>query len=63
MSITLNIELASGQSLKDVPLELLCDGVVIGRALIAENGQATFNANMAPGQLAVRIDRSIIKAL
>ncbi|MCP3749886.1 hypothetical protein [Pseudomonas sp. SBB6] len=63
MSITLNIELASGQSLKDVPLELLRDGVVIGRAVIAENGQATFNANKASGQLAVRIDRSIIKAM
>ncbi|CAI8794980.1 MULTISPECIES: hypothetical protein [Pseudomonas] len=60
MSITLNIELASGQSLKDVPLELLRDGVVIGRAKLAETGKVVFDAAPGAGQLAVRVDRTIL---
>ncbi|PWB34933.1 hypothetical protein DCO48_04880 [Pseudomonas sp. SDI] len=60
MSITLNLELASGQSLKDVPVELLRDGVVIGRTNVAANGQAVFDAKDGKGQLAVRVDRSIL---
>ncbi|MNG99705.1 hypothetical protein D3C76_1731090 [compost metagenome] len=60
MSITLNIELASGQSLKDVPLELLRDGVVIGRAKLAATGKVVFDAAPGAGQLAVRVDRTIL---
>lgn len=62
MSITLNLELASAQSLKDLPLELLRDGVVIGRANVAANGQAVFDAKDGKGQLAVRVDRSILNS-
>lgn len=60
MSITLNLELASGQSLKDIPLELLRDGVVVGRARLTGTAKVVFDATPGTGQLAVRVDRTIL---
>ncbi|PYY90540.1 hypothetical protein DNK59_04180 [Pseudomonas sp. TKO26] len=60
MTINLNLQLASGQSLKDAPLELLLDGAPIARARVDERGNVTFNAKPGTGQLAVRVDRSIL---
>ncbi|MDD0972734.1 hypothetical protein [Pseudomonas fontis] len=62
MSITVNLELASGQSLKDVPLQLLRDGVVVARAKVAADGKAVFDAKPGAGQLAVRVDRTLLQA-
>lgn len=60
MSIKLKVELASGQSLKGAPLQLLRDGVAIARASVDAHGQATFDVRPGPGKLAVRVDRSIL---
>ncbi|MCO7569565.1 hypothetical protein NJH78_06215 [Pseudomonas chlororaphis] len=60
MTIKLNLQLASGQSLKDAPLELLLNGAPIARARVDEHGKVAFNAKPGAGQLAVRVDRSIL---
>lgn len=60
MTIKLNLQLASGQSLKDAPLELLLNGTPIARARVDEHGKVAFNATPGTGQLAVRVDRSIL---
>ncbi|MCU0073180.1 hypothetical protein N8H71_16425 [Pseudomonas koreensis] len=60
MTLKLKLELASGQSLKGAPLQLLCDGVAIARTSVDAQGQATFDVTPAPGKLAVRVDRSIL---
>jgi len=60
MSIKLNVELASGQSLKGAPLQLLVDGIAIARTLVDAQGQATFDVKPGPGKLSVRVDRSIL---
>jgi hypothetical protein len=61
MTIKLKLELASGQSMKGAPLELLSKGVVIGRAVVDERGSAAFDARPGADELAVRIDRSILR--
>ncbi|WP_095077903.1 hypothetical protein [Pseudomonas sp. Irchel s3h17] len=61
MTIKLTLELASGQSLKSAPLELLADGVPIARAIVDNQGQAVFDATPKAAQLSVRVDRSILK--
>lgn len=60
MAINLNLQLASGQSLKGAPLELLLDGAPIARASVDKRGNVAFNAKPGKGQLAVRVDRSIL---
>ncbi|MFJ2482161.1 hypothetical protein ACIOWE_17950 [Pseudomonas sp. NPDC087598] len=60
MTIKLKLELASGQSLKGAPLELLLKGQSIARATVDAQGYATFDAKPAAGLLAVRVDRSIL---
>ncbi|TFH82958.1 MULTISPECIES: hypothetical protein [Pseudomonas] len=60
MSIKLKVELASGQSLKGAPLQLLRDGLAIARASVDAQGHATFDVRPGPGKLAVRVDRSIL---
>ncbi|MGW8464738.1 hypothetical protein [Pseudomonas sp. CLCA07] len=62
MTIKLTLELASGQSLKGAPLELLSKGVVIGRTVVDERGDVVFDAKPAATGLAVRVDRSILKS-
>lgn len=57
MAINLKLQLASGQSLKDAPLELLLNGAPIARASVDEHGNVAFNAKPGSGQLAVRVDR------
>ncbi|WP_285417777.1 hypothetical protein [Pseudomonas sp. efr-133-TYG-5] len=61
MTITLKLQLASGQSLQGAPLQLLANGVAIARATVDEQGYATFDAKPAHSQLAVRVDRSILQ--
>lgn len=63
MNIRIKLELASGQSLAGMPLELLRDGKVIGRAKVAAEGRVAFEAPAGAGQLAVRVDRSGVGAL
>lgn len=63
MKIKLKLELASGQSLKGAPLELLAKGLPIARATVDDQGYATFNAKPVTGPLAVRVDRSILPTL
>ncbi|WLH36507.1 hypothetical protein PSH79_04260 [Pseudomonas sp. FP2196] len=60
MTITLKLELASGQSLKGAPLELLAKGLPIAQATVNAQGYATFDAKPASDPLAVRVDRSIL---
>ncbi|WP_185058256.1 hypothetical protein [Pseudomonas frederiksbergensis] len=55
MTIKVKLELASGQSLKGAPLELLADGKPIARAVVDDNAQATFDAKPGIAKLAVRI--------
>ncbi|MCP1489911.1 hypothetical protein J3D48_006321 [Pseudomonas fluorescens] len=62
MTIKLKLELASGQSLKGAPLELLSKGWPIARAIVDECGHVTFNVKPGTGELAVRVDRSILGA-
>jgi hypothetical protein len=62
MTIKLKLELASGQSLKGAPLELLSKGVPIARAVVDAQGQVVFDAKPGTAELAVRVDRSILKA-
>ncbi|KAA5844363.1 hypothetical protein F2A38_03950 [Pseudomonas chlororaphis] len=61
MAINLTLELASGQSLQGAPLELLVNGAPVARATVDQQGHVTFDAKPAAGQLAVRVDRSILK--
>ncbi|MHC8291880.1 hypothetical protein [Pseudomonas sp. LB3P58] len=61
MTIKLKLELASGQSLKGAPLELLAKGVPIARAVVDEHGHAVFDAKPGAADLAVRVDRSILR--
>jgi hypothetical protein len=61
MTIKLKLELASGQSLKGAPLELLSKGVVIGRAVVDERGNVAFEAKNGAEKLTVRVDRGILK--
>lgn len=60
MTIKLKLELASGQSLKGAPLELLAEGVPIARAVVDELGNATFDAKNRGRELRVRVDHSIL---
>lgn len=53
-------ELASGQSLKGAPLELLVKSLPIARATADAQGYATFDAKQSAGALTVRVDRSIL---
>jgi hypothetical protein len=61
MTIKLKLELASGQSMKGAPLELLAKGVPIARAVVGEQGDVVFAAKPGVAGLAVRVDRSILK--
>lgn len=62
MTIKLKLELASGQSLKGAPLELLSKGVPIARANVDDYGHVAFTAKPGAAELAVRVDRSILGA-
>jgi hypothetical protein len=62
MTIKLKLELASGQSLKGAPLELLSKGAPIARTVADEHGHAVFDAKPGAVELAVRVDRSILRA-
>jgi hypothetical protein len=61
MTIKLKLELASGQSLEGAPLELLSKGVPIARGVVDKHGSATFDVKSAATEMAVRVDRSILK--
>ncbi|MEF9673770.1 hypothetical protein QNM99_22745 [Pseudomonas sp. PCH446] len=60
MTFTVKLELASGQSLKDMPLELLADGVAIARATADETGKVVFATQAKAAKWAVRVDRTIL---
>lgn len=60
MNIRIKLELASGQSLQGMPLELLRDGQVVGRAQVARDGEVSFAVEPGTGALAVRMDREVI---
>jgi hypothetical protein len=60
MTITLKLELASGQSLQGAPLELLADGKPIARGIVDEDGLVAFIARPGKAKMAVRVDRSIL---
>ncbi|SDZ41273.1 hypothetical protein [Pseudomonas sp. NFIX28] len=62
MAIKLTLELASGQSLQGAPLELLVNGAPVARATVDKQGRVAFDAKPGAGQLAVRVDRSILNA-
>jgi len=62
MTIKLKLELASGQSLKGAPLELLSKGLPIARAVVDAQGQVVFDTKPGTAELAVRVDRGILKA-
>lgn len=62
MTIKVTLELASGQSLKGAPLELLADGKPIANGVVGDNGQVVFDAKPGNAKLAVRVDRGILKA-
>jgi hypothetical protein len=62
MTIKLKLELASGQSLKGAPLELLAKGVPIARGVVDEHGHVAFDAKAGVAGLAVRVDRSILRS-
>lgn len=61
MTIKLKLELVSGQSLKGAPLELLSKGLPVARAVVDDRGHAVFDAKPGAAELAVRVDRSILK--
>ncbi|MFJ2686140.1 hypothetical protein ACIOYV_20675 [Pseudomonas sp. NPDC087342] len=63
MTIKLKLELASGQSLKGAPLELLSKGVPIARGVVDAQGLVAFEAKNDATELAVRVDRSILKTI
>ncbi|KAB5621333.1 hypothetical protein F7234_17120 [Pseudomonas putida] len=60
MNIRIKLELASGQSLQGMPLELLRDGQVVGRARVGRDGEVSFGVEPGTGALAVRMDRAVI---
>ncbi|MDR6606934.1 hypothetical protein [Pseudomonas synxantha] len=60
MTIKLTLELASGQSMKGAPLELLARGEPIARGVVNEQGMVAFDAKPGTGELAVRVDRSVL---
>lgn len=60
MTIKLKLQLASGESMKGAPLELLACGVPIAQGVVDEHGTVAFNAKPGTGELAVRVDRSIL---
>ncbi|KAA0997128.1 hypothetical protein FQ192_04985 [Pseudomonas sp. ANT_J12] len=62
MTIKVKLELASGQSLKGAPLELLSKGLPIARGVVDAQGVVAFDAKPGAGDLAVRVDRGILKA-
>ncbi|UUQ66697.1 hypothetical protein NLK61_08655 [Pseudomonas fuscovaginae UPB0736] len=62
MTFTVKLELASGQSLKDMPLELLADGVAVARAKADETGEVVFDVAAKAAQWAIRVDRTILEA-
>lgn len=62
MTIKVKLELASGQSLKGAPLELLSKGLPIARGVVDAQGVVAFDAMPGTAELAVRVDRSILKA-
>jgi hypothetical protein len=61
MTFKLKLELASGQSLKGAPLELLADGKPIAKAVVDEHGHVAFDAKAGVAGLAVRVDRSTLR--
>lgn len=61
MTIKLKLELASGQSLKGAPLELLADGKPIAKAVVDKFGEVAFDAKPKAVKLAVRVDRGILE--
>ncbi|KIH81401.1 hypothetical protein [Pseudomonas batumici] len=61
MTFTVKLELASGQSLKDMPLELLADGVAVARAKADATGKVAFDVPAKAAKWAVRVDRTILK--
>ncbi|MHC8375493.1 hypothetical protein ACYZT3_05350 [Pseudomonas sp. MDT1-16] len=61
MTIKLKLELASGQSLKGAPLELLAKGVPLARGVVDEHGNVAFDAKPGVAEFAVRVDRSILR--
>jgi hypothetical protein len=61
MTINLKLELASGQSLKGAPLELLSKGLPVARAVVDDRGHVVFDAKPGAAELAVRVDRSILR--
>ncbi|MHC8402829.1 hypothetical protein ACYZTX_26125 [Pseudomonas sp. MDT1-17] len=63
MTIKLKLELASGQSLKGAPLELLADGNPVAKAVVGEYGEVAFDANPGALKLAVRVDRGILETV
>jgi len=58
MTIRIKLELASGQSLAGMALQVLRDGQVIGQAKVPAQGPLVLEVPAAAGQLAVRADRS-----
>ncbi|QXI29432.1 hypothetical protein [Pseudomonas vanderleydeniana] len=62
MTFTARFELASGQSLKDMPLELLADGVAVARAKADETGKVLFEVSATATRWAIRVDRTILGA-
>ncbi|QBF27523.1 hypothetical protein EXN22_18210 [Pseudomonas tructae] len=58
MSITITLNLASGDSAKGMVLELLSDGLPVARAKVDDQGNALFHPASTAGRLAVRVDRS-----
>lgn len=63
MTIKLKLELASGQSLKGAPLELLADGNPVAKAVVDEFGEVAFDAKPKAVKLAVRVDRGILETV
>ncbi|KPA97297.1 hypothetical protein [Pseudomonas asplenii] len=60
MTFTVRLALASGQSLRDMPLELLADGVAVARAKADDTGKVVFDVSAKAVQWAIRVDRTIL---
>jgi len=63
MTIKLKLELASGESLKGAPLELLSQGVPIARGVVDDRGHVVFDARSGAADLAVRVDRGVLTTI
>lgn len=61
MAINLTLETGLGPIPAGAPLELLVNGAPVARATVDQQGRVAFDAKPAAGQLAVRVDRSILK--